>query len=101
MDLNQFTDQDLKDELQRREVARKSQEEMDREARFRLLVEHRDVLLKFVPHSRTSCSDEDPNNGLGSADYGARCERCALLTLDMTDYISHDVQFGLHVTTVD
>lgn len=101
MDLNRFTDQDLKAELQRREEARKIDEAQARRARIQLLVEHRDVLLKFVPHSRTSCSDEDPNNGLGSADYGARCERCALLTLCEGDHYHYDVQFGLHVTTVD
>jgi hypothetical protein len=101
MDLNRFTDQDLKAELQRREDDRKISETAARRFRFQLLVKHRDVLLEFVPHSRTSCSDADPCNGLGSADYGARCERCALLTLDEHDYLSHDVMVGLHVTTLD
>lgn len=101
MELNKFTDQDLKAELQRREEARKALEVQERQDRFRLLVQHRDVLLKFVPHGRTSCSDEDPCNGPGTAGYGARCDRCALLQLNEYDCESYDVQVGLHVRAVD
>ena len=101
MDLKKFTDQDLQAELQRREAARKNLEMEQRQDRFRLLVQHRDVLLKFVPHGRTSCSDENPCNGLGTAGYGARCDRCALLQLNEYDCVSYDVQVGLHVRTVD
>lgn len=98
--LKQFTDQDLQAELERREETRKALEVQERQDRFRLLVQHRDVLLKFVPHGRTSCSDEDPCNGLGSADYGPRCARCALLTLNY-DYLHHDVQVTLTFATLD
>ena len=67
------------------------------EERFELLVEHRDTLLLLVgDHNKTSCSDEDPNNGVGSAEYGARCQRCALLTVEASDYDKYgfDVEFN-------
>lgn len=69
-------------------------------ARFELLLEHRDTLLLLIgDHNKTSCSDEDPNNGAGSSEYGARCNRCALLTLVASDYDTYDFDvefnFGL------
>ena len=60
-------------------------------AKFQLLVEHRDTLLLLVGgHDKTSCSDTDPCNGVGSAEYGARCQRCALLTVEVSDYDTYD-----------
>jgi hypothetical protein len=101
MDLNRFTDQDLKAELQRREDDRKISETAARRHRFQMLMKHRDVLLEFVPHGRTSCSDQDIRNGLGSAEYGARCTRCALLELNEHDYFSYDAELSLTFRPVD
>jgi hypothetical protein len=43
-----------------------------------LLLAHVPTLLKFVEHSRISCSDENPCN---ASDTGYRCIRCQLLRI--------------------
>ena len=95
MNLEAFSDQDLQAELARRQEQRAKSLQDKRQRRFELLVRHRAALLEFIPHGRTSCSDADPNNGLGSSNYGARCNRCALLQVDASDYLSYD--FGLEL----
>lgn len=37
--------------------------------------------LEFTPHSRTSCSDDNPHNGYPNEKGMARCQRCALLRI--------------------
>jgi len=94
--LKNVTDQELKEELARREQERCEQERRDRQERMRNLVQHRDALLPLIPHGRTSCSDDNIRNGLGSADYGARCSRCALL--ELTEFDAENYDFDLTLT---
>jgi hypothetical protein len=85
--LRDISDADLRAELSRREAERKAIEEAERrdrlqkenaakEALFDLIRANRDVFLNLVPeHSRTSCSDDHPQNP------DRNCTRCALLIL--------------------
>lgn len=63
-----------------REAERKVQEELDKEKLINFM-DSIDVILKFVDHSRTSCSDEDVGNAYTTSGRGGafRCNRCALL----------------------
>jgi hypothetical protein len=94
--LESFSDQDLQAELARRQEQRAKALQDERQRRFELLVRHRYALLEFIPHGRTSCSDEDPNNGLGRLNAGARCLRCALLEVDTGDCLSYDFSLELN-----
>lgn len=96
MSLKNATEQELKAELARREQERRAQERLDRLERVRNLVLHRDALLPLIPHGRTSCSDDNIRNGLGSAEYGARCTRCALL--ELTEFDAENYDFDLTLT---
>ena len=101
MNLKTATDRELQDELARREAERKSDALLARQEYFRVLVQNRDSLLALIPHGRTSCSDQDIRNGLGSAEYGARCTRCALLELTEHDAHSYDAELSLTFRPVD
>lgn len=63
-----------------REAERKVQEELDKKKLINFM-NSIDVILKFVDHSRTSCSDEDRSNAYTTSGRGGafRCNRCALL----------------------
>lgn len=77
--ISEITTADLEAELKRR---REEAARIEAETRYQaelLVVENIDALIYLTPHSRTSCSDENPINGIGSASYGARCNRCLLL----------------------
>ena len=45
------------------------------------LVENKDFVLSLVQHSRTSCSDSDPCNGIVESTGSYRCPRCALIEI--------------------
>lgn len=98
MDLKTYTEKQLKDELARREQERLDEEAKQRRERLALILENREALLRVIPHSRTSCSDENPVNGLYSADYGPRCVRCGLMELDEYNGQFHNVTVDLAIT---
>jgi hypothetical protein len=104
--LKDISDADLRAELSRREAERKAIEEAEarerlqreddaKQALFDLIRENRDVFLNLVPeHSRTSCSDERPQNP------DRNCTRCALLVLLKEGWYAPDdfqVQFALEL----
>lgn len=93
--LENFTEAELREELKKREEMAAEAERKERAERFRLLVENRETLLRFVPHGRTSCSDTDRANGFGSAEYGPRCTRCALLEVNEFDHEVYDFDLTL------
>jgi hypothetical protein len=47
-------------------------------------------ILSLIEHNRTSCSDTNVCNGYGSADYGARCNKCHLIE------IMNEHSYGVH-----
>jgi hypothetical protein len=100
MDLTKVTDKELQDELKRRAEEARQARLAERQQRLDLVLKHRDTLLELVPHSRTSCSDQDVSNGLYSAEYGPRCTRCGLLELDdLKD--NFDVTVEVRITKVE
>lgn len=46
----------------------------------------KDFILSLFEHQRTSCSDDYISNGYGSAEYGARCNKCHLIEILNSDY---------------
>lgn len=101
MDLKKYTDKALKDELARREAAAALAAAVERKERIEQIIKHRAELLKMIPHSRTSCNDQEVRNGLYSADYGPRCVRCGLLELSEIDYHEFDVSLQLTITRLE
>lgn len=43
--------------------------------------EEKKIILKYMKHSCSSCSDDNPCNGYGSAEYGAKCNKCFLVEI--------------------
>jgi hypothetical protein len=93
MSLEHLTDQELQAELERRQLEREQAAARARQDRFVALVEHREALLALVPHGRTSCSDENPVNGIS---VGTRCNRCALLEVTEFDFQYYDFDLTLN-----
>ena len=100
MDISKFSKEELERELKKREDEENRKIISEREVRFAKLLKYRDILLEFIPHSRTSCSDDNITNGLYSADYGPRCVRCGLLEFDEYSYERHDFDLGLNIIEV-
>jgi hypothetical protein len=66
-----------------------------------ILREHKGLILNLIEHDRTSCSDENPSNGYGSASYGARCEKCHLIEILNEDYNNDfSVSFGVSIKKI-
>lgn len=100
MDLKQYSEKEIKDELARREKMRQDEEAEQRRQRLAIILENREALLKIIPHSRTSCSDENPVNGLYSAEYGPRCVRCGLMELNEYDSQFHDITISVEIKKI-
>ena len=80
LNLDQFSDADLKAELKRREDEKKRQILDQREKNAEFWHSKINHILELVPeHSRTTCSDNDPAN-----EY--RCNRCYLLYAQKYDW---------------
>jgi hypothetical protein len=61
------------------------------------LREHKDLILSLIEHTRTSCSDNNPCNGYGSAEYGARCNKCHLIEILNNEW-SNEFEVSIDVT---
>lgn len=61
--------------------------------------DNREVVLSLLKHDRTSCSDENPCNGLYSSDNGPRCQKCFLIEILNGDYIDgeYDIDFSVNI----
>jgi hypothetical protein len=87
--LDHYSEEDLKNELKRREDERQRQIRLKKEANAEFWLSHIDSLLDIVPnHCRTSCND----NNLANYD---RCTRCFLLDAQQTNH--WDLEKELHV----
>jgi len=93
------------EELQKK-IKEQQQEIYDEEIRQRKdiakvkvdkLREHKDLILSFMEHNRTSCSDTNVCNGYGSASYGARCNKCHLIEILNNEW-SDDWEVSIDVT---
>lgn len=84
--LTDFTDAELRMEVQRRAAVQNGKINEHRERQRGLTEKFIDTLLLLVPeHDRTSCSDENPCNP-GGGGHPARCIRCALLRVKREGY---------------
>jgi hypothetical protein len=98
MDFSKISDEELNNEFFRRKNEKRLKKIDERAKRIRLLNENRSTLLKFISHSRTSCSDMEPNNGLHSSDHGPRCIRCGLM--EITEYDAEFFDFNINISIV-
>lgn len=87
MDLNDFSDETLRAELDRRSGVTAERVRAEREALNRKILENRDVLLGLMTHERNTCSDDFPNNShTTEGRYGQpRCAKCFLMSLGESD----------------
>lgn len=95
---------DLKAELERREAAVAEAALNARIEKNTLFLNHRDVLLQLMEHSRTSCSDANPINGNlnpGSGRTAPRCYKCALINLSEFDVAYVEMDLGFSVRALD
>ena len=89
--------------LQEDEIKEKELENQRQKAKAKLdkIRENKEFILSLLEHSRTSCSDEHPCNGYGSADYGARCKKCHLIEILNDEWgNSFDVNFEITITEI-
>jgi hypothetical protein len=92
MDIKEISTKDLQAELQRREHEAALEAQRKREAKEQFWIEHLELILQLIPeHSRTSCSDENPNN------YG-RCDRCTLLEMRGSTYWNSSYELTLYLS---
>ena len=95
-DLSKIDDKDLQAELERRAFIRRQEKVEARVERNKLFLEHKDVILKFLAHSRTSCNDENLSNGYENSQGTYRCNRCAFLLFRNVDV--DEIDIDLHIT---
>lgn len=92
--LGAATDQELFDELQRREEERKAARERKEADLRNALLRNIEGILELVPeHQRTSCSDTRIVNM-----FRARCARCVLLSIKSENWVPTDIKVTVEVT---
>ncbi|MBQ2856612.1 MAG: hypothetical protein IJE78_05680 [Bacteroidaceae bacterium] len=69
------------------------------------LSKYSDIILRFMDHDRTSCSDEDPCNGLYTncdGDPSYRCTKCALMEIlsDPERYKEYCIDVDAHISFI-
>lgn len=74
---------EIADEMKRREATIKENERLARLSYVKFVLEHRDVLLAFMSHSRGSCSTG--YNNYYNANGSAQCNFCCLEDLNEWD----------------
>lgn len=96
MMIKNMTDQQIRDELAKREAQRAEEARKKTIQLQDLSVKNIDTLLELTPdHGRTSCSDENPCN----SDRG-RCDRCALMKIKK-DQCNLDYLVGVYVREIE
>ena len=108
MNLSEMSKEELKNlkkqiELQENKIKEKEIEDRKQKAKIKLdkFRENKEIILNLIEHDRTSCSDENPCNGYGSADYGARCKKCHLIEILNDDEMDgFDVSVDFIITKI-
>lgn len=95
-DLSCFDDKELQEELNRRAIIRRREMVEARVEKNKLFIEHKDVILKFLSHSRTSCNDENTANGYENSQGTYKCNRCAFLLFGPLD--TDEIDIDMHIT---
>lgn len=86
-----YSDQELKAELKRREEERKQQRWSKQQEEADFWLTHVDSLLALIPeHCRTSCGDTHITNE-------HRCKRCFLLYAQMTGNWDHERELTISI----
>ena len=83
MKIENLTDKELQDELNRRKEERLKKEKEEREIKLEWAVQFKDELLKMMKHERMSCEIRK-NKGYNSHG-SACCNKCALEDLTLWD----------------
>ena len=91
--LTELTDQELNAELERRKQVKKEEEARQRIEKIKLVLEHKDVLMKLMTHARTSCKTS--NNAYYHPYHGAAgCNLCCLEALHESD---DDIEIAIDI----
>lgn len=98
-ELSNFSDEQLKAELEQREAEKKFAAYTARAARNTRIFENKELLLSLMDHGRTSCSDESPTNGYAHNGY-YRCYKCALILTDGHDLGDVEMELGFTIKPV-
>lgn len=66
--------------------------------RIRLDLETCKKLLDFLPHERTSCTDENRLNQYANSEGWVSCARCWLLQTVQDDYVQNGTEFDFYTS---
>ena len=108
MNLSEMSKEELESlkkqiKLQEDEIKERELENRRQKAKVKLdkIKENKELILSLLEHSRTSCSDENPCNGNGSADYGARCNKCYLIEILNDEWgDDFDISFDIKIARI-
>ena len=85
MKVENLTDKELQDELNRRKEERLKKEKEEREIKLEWVIQFKDELLKMMRHERMSCFSEVRKNKGYNSHGSACCNKCALEDLTLWD----------------
>lgn len=103
MDKNELLKQQKEIESQLAKIAESEYNEKIEKNTIELgkLRENKEFVLSLFEHGITSCSDTNVSNGYGSAEYGARCNKCHLIQILNSDYDNEfKVSFDIYITKI-
>lgn len=99
MSFNYLTDEQLKEEVARRLLAKQEAASARAKECAASNLKNIDALLLLCPsHGRTSCSDINPCNRFGPPDRVPPCVRCYLLGVKLDGYWDEEVQIEMSLS---
>lgn len=82
------------------EEERRLEKISENQKKIQYMRDNKDVILKLIPHSRTTCSDTNPCNGYCREDGYARCNKCFLIEILEGYYDEFEVSFDLSISEI-
>jgi len=106
--LSEMTDEHLKavhksvsNEMRDRAERAREKQHTENSRVLKELAKHSDLILPLMEHERSSCSDENPCNGIDHDTHLYRCAKCALIHLladaSWTSRCEYEVVFKVEI----
>lgn len=84
----------LEEKLRRSDLAKQAKKAV-RLVNNKFILDNLHIFLRFVEHSRLSCSDEQPSNCYEN------CPRCVMLNMKKVNFIRDCFKFSLNIEEVE
>jgi hypothetical protein len=92
---------DIDNQLNEIEEIERNEKVENNKIRLDILRSNKDLILSLFEHNRTSCSDENPDNGYSYVNGHSRCNKCHLMEILDEEYNNDfEVSFDIMINKI-